>query len=42
MWKWKLKWRLENLIEELKDDRGIGVVEVILILVGFNRAGYYF
>lgn len=33
MWKWKLKWRLESLIEELKDDKGIGVVEVILILV---------
>lgn len=41
MWKWKLKWRLESLIEELKDDKGIGVVEVILIY-GFNRAGYYF
>ena len=33
MWKWKLKWRFESLIEELKDDKGIGVVEVILILV---------
>lgn len=31
MWKWKLKWRLESLIEELKDDKGIGVVEVVLI-----------
>lgn len=40
MWKWKLKWRLESLIEELKDDKGIGVVEVILILVGILTTYY--
>lgn len=30
---WRLQWRIRNLVQELKDDRGIGVVEVILILV---------
>ena len=32
MWKWKLKWRLESLIEELKDDKGIGVLIGLVII----------
>ena len=30
-------WRIRYALQVLKDDRGIGVVEVILILVGTDR-----
>lgn len=34
-------WRIRYALQVLKDDRGIGVVEVILILVGSHWACYH-
>lgn len=33
-------WRIRYALQVLKDDRGIGVVEVILILVGILTPYY--
>lgn len=33
-------WRIRYALQVLKDDRGIGVVEVILILVGILTTDY--
>lgn len=33
-------WRIRYALQVLKDDRGIGVVEVILILVGIFTSYY--
>ncbi len=33
-------WRIRYALQVLKDDRGIGVVEVILILVGILTTYY--
>lgn len=33
-------WRIRYALQVLKDDRGIGVVEVILILVGIFTPYY--
>lgn len=33
-------WRIRYALQVLKDDRGIGVVEVILILVGILTLCY--
>ena len=33
-------WRIRYTLQVLKDDRGIGVVEVILILVGIFTPYY--
>lgn len=33
-------WRIRYALQVLKDDRGIGVVEVILILVGILTLYY--
>ena len=33
-------WRIRYVLQVLKDDRGIGVVEVILILVGILTPYY--
>lgn len=33
-------WRIRYALQVLKDDRGIGVVEVILILVGISTPYY--
>ena len=33
-------WRIRYTLQVLKDDRGIGVVEVILILVGILTPYY--
>lgn len=33
-------WRIRYALQVLKDDRGIGVVEVILILVGILTSYY--
>lgn len=33
-------WRIRYVLQVLKDDRGIGVVEVILILVGILTTYY--
>lgn len=34
-------WRIRYALQVLKDDRGIGVVEVILILVGILTTYYW-
>lgn len=34
-------WRIRYALQVLKDDRGIGVVEVILILVGILTPYYW-
>ncbi|MCQ2508059.1 MAG: hypothetical protein MJ097_04650 [Dorea sp.] len=33
MFLWKMKWKMEEFFESLREEDGVGVVEIILILV---------